>query len=467
VNSRYNFHIPVRGGVLLYNANTGALLRLSGTQARSLARALSSPAGALDLRDIPEKLAADLVSGGFCIDAARDELREIQARFWRARKETPIVLTITTTMECNLACYYCYETRSEERLTTGEVQPIVELASARLSASGKRSLHVDWYGGEPLLNVAFIENASEALQQLCSTREIAYSASVISNGTSWPEDVGAFVRRHRIRQAQISFDGMRRNHNRRRRYARREVGLSSFDRAIELIDALLDHTRVDIRFNIDRGNAADMLPFVRFARARGWFTRRFPAVIQPARLAAYSDRSRFMRKTELRLDEYDALREAVRAEVNGATRVEEAEAPDGYPFPKTSVCAALASDSVVVGADGDLYRCGLQVGEVHRGVGRLSRSTRIPLPLLDARPRADDEQWWTAFDPTKLPTCSRCSFLPICWGGCPKKHLEDDTHAIAEQGAYWRSNLPRLIATRAGQAVPAGFAFLESDQFRT
>jgi uncharacterized protein len=39
-----------------------------------------------------------------------------------------------------------------------------------------------------------------------------------------------------------------------------------------------------------------------------------------------------------------------------------------YPLPRTSVCTALAKDSIVVGADGNHYRCGLQVGEKNRPV---------------------------------------------------------------------------------------------------
>src|SRR5207248_9209388 len=72
-------------------------------------------------------------------------------------------------------------------------------------------------------------------------------------------------------------------------------------------------------------------------------------------------------------------------------------------------------------------------------------STLFPYTTLfrSTPKRAADDLWWQQFDPTGLPTCSRCSFLPICWGGCPKKHLEQDEHAIAEQGAYWRKNLPR------------------------
>jgi uncharacterized protein len=294
-------------------------------------------------------------------------------------------------------------------------------------------------------------------------------ASIISNGTCWPRDVAAFIGRQKLRQVQISFDGLRENHNRRRRYRKPyapDVDTSSFDSAVELVDKLLDVVRVDVRFNIDAENKADVLPFINFARSRGWFRRRFPAVIQPARLASYSEHSSFMRRSELSVEEYDAVRALVREQVSVETSVAEAEVPDGFPYPKTSVCAALANDSVAIGADGKQYRCGLQVGEDHRSVGTIFPKPKRQLPILNQPSGPPDESWWQRFDPTILPTCSACAFLPICWGGCPKKHLEGDTHAIAEQGAYWRRNLARLIATGAGAHAMPGFSFDETDQFR-
>lgn len=84
-------------------------------------------------------------------------------------------------------------------------------------------------------------------------------AAELSDGTHWPDDVGSFVARHRIRQVQISFDGLKINHDRRRRYRpayRPAEGASSFDRAVRLVDRLLQHTRVDIRYNADCGALA-------------------------------------------------------------------------------------------------------------------------------------------------------------------------------------------------------------------
>ncbi len=205
-------------------------------------------------------------------------------------------------------------------------------------------------------------------------------------------------------------------------------------------------TRVDVRFNVDAGNSDDVLPFVAFARDRGWFDAPVPAVFQPARLASYSETSRFMRRRELPLAAFDALRAAVRGALDGIAVVEESEVPDGFPHPKTSVCAALAHGSAVLGADGLVYRCGLQVGEAGRAV------SAMPGAREGAAPVGADAGFWEGFDPTRAPTCSACTFLPICWGGCPKKHLEGDRHALDEQGRYWRTNLPRLVARAAGFA---------------
>jgi uncharacterized protein len=447
--SRYNFPVVSQDGrVAVFNARTGGIVELEGDGAAPLARALSDPNFRFDDDSLPAQTLTSLCRGGCLIGRGQDELVEIRDRYWRARGETPTVVTITTTMSCNLGCYYCYEERSGDRLETDDVASIVAMAADRVRASGRAQLHVDWYGGEPLLNLSFLEEASAALRAFCVAEGVTYAASIISNGTEWPDDVEAFVARHAIGQAQISFDGLKRHHDKRRRFLGEPAGAerSSFERAVALVDRLVDCTRVDLRFNIDRANAEDLMPFLDFAEQRGWFAAFFPAVFQPARLASYSARSAFMRNSELSLEEFDRLRAAVRERLNGKATVEESEAPDGYPHPRTSVCAALADNSVVIGAEGATYRCGLQVGERGRSVGHIASRDRADVPGAGA----DDRQWWAGFDPTALPSCRSCSFLPICWGGCPKKHLEGDSHALAEQGAYWRQNLPRMIRAAAG-----------------
>lgn len=435
---------------------------LTGPDASALARVLSAapadfPAGGLDAG-----LLNQLVGAGFLVPAGKDELAEVRYRFWRARDLTPAVLTVTTTMDCNLGCYYCYEERSKDRLVAQDINGIIDLARGCLRRRQKKALHVAWYGGEPLLNLDFLEAASRALQAACAREGVAYQASVISNGTCWPADIGDFIRRHRVCQVQITFDGLRAHHDRRRRYRPGRSpasGASAFDVTAELVGKLLDHARVDVRFNIDRGNRHDLLPFARFARSEGWFEKRCRAALRPARLAAYNEHLSFL-KGGLSQAEFDQLVASVQAELGPAVLGEEAAGP---PRPKTGVCAALAFDSVVVGADGRQYRCGVQVGGPRRAVGHTRQRGVLSLPVLEEHP---DAGWWERFDPTQVPACSRCSFLPVCWGGCPKTHLEGDRRALVEQGAYWRAHLPRLIADGVKLELLGPTEFTAADQFR-
>lgn len=435
------------------------MLRLEGPGAAALCDSLCRWPCEISADQVDDATLVALVNDGFVCHAGADEVALIRTVYQAARAEAPVALTITTTMDCNLGCYYCYEERSTDQLKLADMPSIVALARERLQKSGKKYLHVDWYGGEPLLNFEFLAACSAALQDLANELKIVYRASIISNGTVWPEDVGAFIRDHRIQQVQISFDGLEANHNRRRRYRRGRTPADEqncFSILWNLVGRLLDFVRVDIRFNLDPGNLSDLLPFVERAETAGWFARRFPAVLQPARLSAYSERSSFLREASIATDEYDAIRRRLRDHAAGRFRVEESEAPDGVPEPRGSVCAALARDSVVVGAEGHLYRCGLQVGERGRAVDSLRGLDR----------EAADRLFWENFDPTLQPHCSRCSFLPVCWGGCPKKHLEHDADALGEQSAYWRSNLPRLIANAAGIEISGETTFSEGLQFR-
>lgn len=369
-------------------------------------------------------------------------------------------------------------------MNSSDLPAVVALAEQRMVAHQRRSLHIDWYGGEPLLNLPVLEAASMALQELCQRRGAVYGASIVSNGTAWPKDIETFIARHRIQQVQISFDGLRTNHNKRRHYRRGRApddGATSFDLAASVVDRLINHVRVDIRLNIDALNRDDLAAFIQFMSDRGWFDGRVPVVFQPARVSAFSERSAFVRHGQLDGGVFDAIRmeareHIARCDAAGRIGVEESEVPDGYPYPRNSVCGALADDSFVIGAEGGLYRCGLQVSESHRAVGTLRRDPspvefnggRKLLPMI-AQPAVSsggDQAWWAAFDPTRLPTCAHCSFLPVCWAGCPKVHLEGDAHAIAEQGAYWRRNLLRLVAQGAKERLAGDGLLSEADQFR-
>ena len=464
--SVYNFFVSDGvQDVAVYNARTGALLKLHGGDGLRLAENICGGSSQLDVDLFPLPLLEQLMSGGFLVVDKASEHAEIRAVYWRAREQTPMVLTITTTMDCNLGCYYCYESRTKEAIAFTDLSKIIDSTKKNLLDSGASSLHVDWYGGEPLLNIEMLEAASLALQKLCVELGVVYRSSVISNGTHWPEDVAGFVATHKIRQVQISFDGMEDNHNKRRRYRKgysEATAQSSFAAAVEVVGKLVNCVRVDVRFNLDSKNAKDLLPFIRFSSGLGWYSGPVPAVFQPARISAYSEKSNFLKASQLTLEEFDSHRKQARNALNGIAKIEESEVPDGYPFPKTSVCAALAKKSQVIGADGLIYRCGLQVGEKKRAVGVVfGESSNLIQPVFK------DASWWEDFDPTVQPTCSKCSFLPICGGGCPKKHLEQDVEALREQGKYWRTNLPRLIARKANIEIPNGFCFTDKDQFRS
>jgi uncharacterized protein len=320
---------------------------------------------------------------------------------------------------------------------------------------------VDWYGGEPTLNLPFLERASEALQELCARKKVTYSASIISNGTLWPDDVANFVDRHRIRQVQITFDGMPDTHNRRRFFrSRSDKGRSSFAEASRVVSKLVQVCRTDIRFNIDEMNKQDFIPFTAFAIENGWFASQHRATLQPARVSSYSEKSRFVTKIEIGNHEFDSLRREASKMVPAGV-IEEPESVGGQATPKTSVCAALSNNAMVIGADRKLYRCGLQVSETNRAVGTINPG---PFEILN-NSVASDLKWWEDFDPTDLRSCSSCSFLPICLGGCPKKQLEQDKTALDAQSAYWRENLARLIYKTA-EVPEVAFTFTEEQQFR-
>lgn len=457
-NSRYNFAFPTSQGYLVYNARTGGTALLPSENSSELVEYLRGDKAFIDERDIDKDTLMFLNKNGFIVPEGVNELLEIEERYLTARNITPVVLTITTTMDCNLGCYYCFESRTKHKLETNKIPEILEFIRLTFDTSPSRSLHVDWYGGEPLLNYPFLNECSLAIQDFCRKASINYHASIISNGTEWPDDVETFIRTHQIRQVQISFDGLEKNHDKRRRYRKEysSVSTGSFEKAIELVDQLLNFVHVDIRFNIDKNNRADLIPFVHFIKGKGWFDRRYRAVLQPACISGYTEKASFLKTEQLNDREFEALKDEALKHL-ADSEIQQSEIPDYFPYPKNYVCAALARNSNVLGAEGLVYKCGLQVGEVVNAVGKLTE-TGVEYN--------GNIEWWNNFNPCKAPTCSSCSFLPICFGGCAKKHLDHDQKFLDEQSEYWRNNLGKTVSRFLKIELLDSSPLLSQDQFR-
>lgn len=458
-NSRYNFHL--RGGdrTAFYNALTGAINLFEGEDALALAEHLCGRPRAIDTSELSPAFVDELISCGFILPAEVDEVEIVASRFEQARNETPAALTITTTQDCNLGCYYCYEKRDSSKPGLGEAAKILEFAKEHVQKHALSSLHVNWYGGEPLLNRELIDFVSPRLQGFCSGLGVSYRASIISNGTLWPSEVAEFVRQHKLVQVQVSFDGLEKHHNKRRHFRRSyedEDVRSSFQRAADLVDQLVRVTRVDLRLNLDPANAEDLVPFIKFATDRRWFEQKYPARLQIAKVSNYTDRVKFLERNGLAAPDFEGLRRIARETIPSLGWLDDAAAQHAYPDPKDSVCAALAKKSVVIGADGALYRCGLQVGERSQAVGSIS----------GADCSETHQSWWEDFAPTKLDSCRKCSFLPVCWGGCAKRHLDQNEASQEALSHYWRSSLPNRIVAASGISSDAYRAFTEAEQFR-
>ena len=116
----------------------------------------------------------------FQLEEDADELAITRHNYWKAvNDESYLCLTIVTTLACNLNCKYCYESHENKHvLNSDTMQGIIEYIKARKNL---KYLHIDWYGGEPILEIDKIVQLSNELRQICAVQNIKYFASINTN----------------------------------------------------------------------------------------------------------------------------------------------------------------------------------------------------------------------------------------------------------------------------------------------
>ena len=355
----------------------------------------------------PEALAAK----GYLVDPQEEQARYRKAylAFLDARATDEVQLFYVPSYACNFGCSYCFQ----DEYAPGQgadASAVLEAFLAYVDDTFQdRKKYITVFGGEPLLDTPAQRQVIEQLVRGATERGL--DLAFVTNGYTLAAYV-PLLAQGRIREVQVTLDGTREVHDRRRAL---KGGGPTFDRIVAGIDACLAAgLTVNLRSVLDRENLESFAELAHFAIERGWtrspkFKTQIGRNYELHHCQAGNDRlyTRLSLYEDLfRLVERDpAVLEFYRPAFSVAKFLfEQGKLPDplfdGCPATKTE----WAFD-----ATGRIYPCTANVGKSGEAIGSF-----FPLRRLDA----ERVEAWQARDVVNIEACRSCVNQLACGGGC-------------------------------------------------
>ncbi|HEY0394484.1 MAG TPA: radical SAM protein [Candidatus Elarobacter sp.] len=343
---------------------------------------------------------------------------------------------IMPTYDCNLRCGYCFQDHmrtdaSYAHLLRTMTPALIDRTIAALPGieerhgivPGSRRRSFMFFGGEPLLA------RSRPVIERFMTRAREASPAVFAAVTNATElDAYAdLLGPEAISLLQITVDGPRARHDARRVYA---DGSGSFDRIAANVDLALSRgVSVDVRMNVDRGNAAELPALAEFFAERGWPDHPgFSSYAAPVHATNPSiDRKSCFNGHELNealaalRAEHPAMAAITTRDDGLRSRLRRVMRDGADPMPrmmKASYCGAHTG-MYVIDAFGDIYACWERTGDKNVRIGWIGEDGRAELV-------ADRLAGWRSRTVSTNETCAQCRYAMYCGGGCAV--LAEDVH---------------------------------------
>lgn len=359
------------------------------------------------------------VQGGYVINAAADERAALRQHYDRARNnDGHMMITIAPTLSCNFGCHYCFQ--GVDKPLTRMTPKVREATKTWLlgQLKGRKSFHLTWYGGEPLMDQQTIWEVSEAAIAYCEDHDIKYTSMMISNGYKMTVPVAEKLRAARVSKVQITIDGDEATHDSRRHLT---SGRGTFRQIIDNIKAVTERKllKVSVRVNIDGQNEVEARTLLDILKANGLGVHNgvtvYFAPVESVAEAASGGCDDCLSKTDYA--ETEARLQNLAFEMGL------------MPLPRMprylGMCTAVKPNSYVIVPNGDLHKCWDTVMDSTLRVGSIMNNTR--------RTDAATESMWNTWSPFENPVCSDCKVLPACAGACAFKFVHND-YASGESG---------------------------------
>ena len=278
-------------------------------------------------------------------------------------------LIVMPTEACNLRCTYCYEAFAHGRMPPPVVEALKRFMTRRAPELDR--LELGWFGGEPLLARDVIDRVMLHARTLAGAHPgLHLQAEMTTNAYTLTRSVFERLVELGITMFQISFDGPKTWHDRKRR---RPDGGATYDRIwgnVLAMRGVQQEFTILLRLHIDRENCAASSVFVDEVQAAFAGDERFRLFLRPL--------SRFGGPNDPGLQPLEG--EAGKGSLAALTEyAAQCGVPTYEPLESHRACYASYGNSFVVRSDGRLNKCTLALEHPRNQVGRLLPDGHVEL----------------------------------------------------------------------------------------
>lgn len=342
-----------------------------------------------------------LIENGCIIAAGIDELGSViidEQTIMLNTSPIRIGFTIAPGLECNYHCYYCFENErtSYSRMSLETVDVIYNYICKCIANNPLlKKCQITWFGGEPLLYVDIIEILSEKLINFCESRGVSFYAGIITNGRYLSQENVAVLKKCRVTQAQITVDGLEELYCKNKGASR-----SDFYAVISNIKNAATFLKISVRINVDETSTCDEIQqLLHLLLVENMLDRKIKVHLG------------FIRKYSIpRLEEcknhgsYIHLEREFLKLFGSKYDIKSCGIPE--IVRRTTSCLQVCSANSCIGPEGELYRCEHYFGNKNAVIGTVD----------SGRFYNEFDRRYFSFSHSKK--CLKCSFFPVCLGGC-------------------------------------------------
>lgn len=207
-----------------------------------------------DLISLPQNIRDALLKHGIIVEQNIDEDQKLYTQFVDNLKSGELSLKINVTEECNFRCKYCNELHHQGEMTEEIQNNLVKFVRENIQKYS--GLHIDWFGGEPLIAKNIIYSLSEKFIKICNHYKLPYSASIKTNGYLLKTEVMLKLLKYKVRHFQITLDGAKRVHN---KYRVLYGGEPTYEKIMDNLIKIKQLNRKDFSVNLRSNLTEDSL----------------------------------------------------------------------------------------------------------------------------------------------------------------------------------------------------------------